>query len=104
MSGGYGGLFTADPLVCDLNTDELSGPDEQELRRLVEDSGLIGLSEPEPPGASPVRDAFEYRLVIAEAGGRPFEYRYDDTTVPAQARPLINHLRTVALDQRNGEA
>ena len=103
MSGGYGGLFTAEPLACDVNTNELSGTEEEEFHRLIDDSGLLALEEAETPSTTPVRDAIEYRIWMIDDGGRSREYAFDDTTVPVEARPLLDHLRTMALSQRSGD-
>jgi hypothetical protein len=107
-SGGYGGLFATQPLRVEVDTDDATRLDAAEaaaLVRLAEESGLL-TGPVQPPGRRGVgpapgmaRDVFTYRLVISgEEGERAFAF--DDTTLPPQARPLVQHLRELAVRRR----
>ena len=104
MSGGYGGLFVTDPLRLRLDTESLADDEAAEIERMVAESGLATADrERAPDRPSPVPDVFEYRIQIV-SGGDTYAHVLDDTTVPPEARPLIDHLRTTAMDRRAGEA
>lgn len=94
MYGGLGGLFVTAPLSCEVDTAALPDVEADRLRRLVEDSGLLGAEAIAPPTAA-ARDVFHYRLQIATAGGE-YRYEFDDTNVPHRARPLLDRLTVAA--------
>jgi hypothetical protein len=102
MSGGFGGLFATAPLSYETNTDDLPRQEADLLRRLVEDSGLLASGQ-QPPARSEslARDVFQYQVQVV-TGNRTYRHDFDDTTVPDQARPLLDHLTAAAMRQRTG--
>jgi len=102
MSGGFGGPFAIAPLSYETTTDDLPSQDADQLRRLVEESGLLAPGQ--WPAARPdgsARDVFQYQLQVV-TGSRTYRYDFDDTTVPDQARPLLDHLTAAAMHRRTG--
>ena len=97
MSGGFGGLFTTEPLVCDIDTDALPPAEGEELLALVDASGLVDATPPEPSAA--VRDTFQYRLQLVHDTATK-TMTFDDTTVPPRAQPLLTELRRRAIESR----
>jgi len=102
MSGGYGGLFATKPLSLDVDTGALSEEERGKLINLVNSSGVQDL-EPQmlPPPAPSARDTFKYHLRITEAGENR-SFAFDDSTVPASLRPLLDALRRRAIERRAG--
>ena len=102
MSGGFGGLFATAPLSYEADTGNLPRQESDLLRRLVEESGLLvaGQGPPARPEGL-ARDVFQYQVQVI-TGGRTYWYDFDDTTVPTQARPLLDHLTAAAVHQRTG--
>jgi hypothetical protein len=84
QSGGFGGLFKG----CDLNTEQLSAEQALELEGLVKRSGL---SDSQEQRSTSARDLRQYELTI-EAGSKKFKVIFDDETLPADAKPLVNFL------------
>ena len=106
MSGGYGGLFATKPLSIRVNTDELADKGQTELIELIElieASKLRNLTREDiaPPNPG-VRDAFQYRLTLINAGERR-QLAFDDSNLPAALRPLVETLKRLALE-RGGAA
>jgi hypothetical protein len=102
MSGGFGGLFATAPLSYEATTDALPGQEADLLRRLVEESGLLAPEQrPATRSEASARDVFQYRVQVT-TGGRTYRYDFDDTTVPARARPLLEHLTSAAMRRRLG--
>jgi hypothetical protein len=102
MSGGFGGLFTAAPLFYETDTDDLPRKEADLLHRLVEESGLLAAGQrPAARSTGLARDVFQYQVQVS-TGGRTYRYDLDDTTVPDQARPLLDHLTAAATQQRTG--
>lgn len=102
MSGGLGGLFVTAPLAYQADTADLPEAQATTLRRLVEESGLLRAGdEPLTARRGEARDVFEYHLEIATSGG-VHRYDFDDTNVPAGARPLLEHLTAAATSRRLG--
>jgi hypothetical protein len=83
-SGGFGGLLNG----CDLNTEQLSAEQARELESLVKHSGF---SDSQERRSASARDLRQYELTI-EAGAKKFKVIFDDQTLPAEAKPLINFL------------
>lgn len=98
FSGGYGGVFAKNPLVYRANTGDLPEAEREALLELVRASGVLELEEPEA-GPSRGRDVFDYRLSIRDGELRR-SLRFDDASAPAAARPLLAHLRKLALEKR----
>lgn len=101
LYGGLGGMFTTAPLSYDVDTDGLPPAAADRWHRLVEESGLLQAPVPVAPPEPAARDVLQYRVGIA-AGGREYRYEFDDTNVPARARPLLDQLTEAARTRRLG--
>jgi len=105
MSGGYGGLFAAEPLACFVDSDSLGEAEAAQLARLVhggrfedlESAAVAQGGDQRRRGAA--RDTMNYRLEVTD-GGRTVEHRFDDVTMPAEVRPLVEQLKGIALRER----
>lgn len=87
-SGGMAGQLRG----CDLHTDRLPPDDARQLRQLVADGGLTRSVTSYSKAA---RDLREYEIEIDD-GGEKITAVFDDSTLPATARPLVGFLRTHA--------
>jgi hypothetical protein len=98
MSGGYGGLFAAQPLRLQLDTEELPAAVRDELATLVDDSGLLQAENTRTFERGPQRDALQYRVTISD--GQAKSFALDDATAPVAARPLLERLKSMAIEKR----
>jgi len=98
FSGGYGGVFAKRPLVYRADTGDLPEEEREALLGLVRDSGVLELEEP-AARPSRARDAFDYRLSIRDGELRR-SLQCDDASAPPAVRPLLAHLRKLALEAR----
>lgn len=105
MSGGLGGLLATSQGAYRVDTEDPPDEQAQTLRRLVEESGLLGTDrEALIPPHRQARDVLEYHLEVTTSG-RSHRFDFDDTNVPARVRPLLEHLRMAATGKRlDGEA
>ena len=105
MSGGYGGLFAAEPLSCVIDIDDLGEVEAAQLSELVHEGELdeadaaLGSGDIGSAKSLAARDTMNYRLQVTD-GGRTVEHRFDDVTMPAVVRPLVEQLRGIALRER----
>jgi hypothetical protein len=100
MSGGYGGLFAKQPLALRVTVEDLPEDARRELTDLVAASALLEAAgaEPEPrPVGRP--DVLQYTLAISQEG-QTRRFDFDDVTLPAAARPLVQWLQSRAVEQR----
>ena len=85
-SGGFGGLSVRHA----LDTAELGADAQREVATLVE----AAADAPRPAATPPaVRDAMRYDLTIRQ-GGRVQKLSFNDVTMPAQVRPLVQRVIT----------
>jgi hypothetical protein len=99
MSGGYGGLFAKQPLALRVSADDLPEEARRELTDLVAASGLWEAEPgPKPPGRP---DVLHYALAITREG-RTRRFEFDDVSLPAAARPLVQFLQARAIERRAG--
>ena len=100
FSGGYGGLYAAEPLRYRADTDALPEELRKRLLGLIGESGLLE-AEPAPPASrpGPQRDVFTYSLTLG-AGAEAKAFTFDDASAPPAARPLLNALRELAMAER----
>ena len=100
FSGGYGGLFAAQPLGYRVETDELPDEVRDKLLGLIRNSGIL---EPDAvrgaaaPG--PQRDVFTYSLTIG-GGADAKSFAFDDASAPPAVHPLLSYLRELAIEGR----
>lgn len=90
-------------LQLNYRADTNSLPEEQaqELTRLVESSGALGLEQEDvnPNVAVGRADVISYRLSLSE-GPRQSTLWFNDLSAPAAVRPLLAYLRKLALEQQ----
>ena len=101
FSGGFGGLFAAEPLGYRADTDALPQEQRDRLLSLIAESGILDLEAAPPAGAGPQRDVFNYRLILGE-GADAKAFAFDDAGAPPAVRPLLNALRELAMARRLG--
>ena len=93
-SGGITGMSQA----LDVSTDDLSPQAASELRRLVEESGVMAMPDI-APGAESVADAFAYTITV-ESGDRRTTLTTSDAAAPDALRPLLTWLNREARASR----
>lgn len=100
MSGGYGGLFAKEPLALRVTVEDLPEDAGRELTGLVAASGLLEAPGTGPePGTAGRPDVLRYTLAISQEG-QTRRFVFDDVTLPAAARPLVQYLQSRAVAQR----
>lgn len=95
------GGFTNLELNYRADTNTLPEEQAQELTRLVESSGIFDLQQEDiNPNVTVGRaDLISYRLSLSD-GDRQKTLWFSDVTAPASVRPLLAHLRKLALEQK----
>lgn len=96
VSGGYANLH----LIYRANTDNLPLDLAEELRGLVESSGVFDIDPDDltsPAGGPP--DVLSYRLSVLD-GQRRAALAFTDVTAPPRLRPLLTRLQQLAVAQR----
>ena len=101
MSGGYAGAFAAHPLTSVVTVDELPEAEREQLRHLVDSSGLLQTA-PRDAGPTGHGGGMSYQLAITTEG-ETRRFTFDDTTVPPAARPLLQALQQRAIVERAGK-
>ncbi|MBW4654235.1 MAG: hypothetical protein KME20_14545 [Kaiparowitsia implicata GSE-PSE-MK54-09C] len=94
-SGGFANLR----LQCSVDTATLLPNDAEELDSLVAQSNVLGLNQAEldaVPGLFP--DVMTYELTV-QVGDRTQQLRMTDISMPASVRPLVQRLRSLAIQQ-----
>lgn len=100
FQGGYGGLFAAQPLTCDVDVDQLPQEVRSELMGLIANAGIMGAeSAQRRRSAGRARDAYEYRLQIQDEGSQK-SLAFNDASAPSEVRPLLQFLQQLALERR----
>lgn len=84
-SGGFAPM----PLSCTIDTDTCSAEDAIQLRSLVASSGVMQASSATVPGARDVR----LYVIDIEDDDLSHEVKFDDISIPAAVRPLIDFLQ-----------
>ncbi len=88
QSGGFAGLS----LGLDLDTEKLPPSEASELERLVQQAALDQVGVKKSRGG---RDLTSYEMTV-EDKGRTTKASFDDMTIPANAQPLLDFLRSRA--------
>lgn len=92
QSGGFVGAVKR----CEVDTDTLEGPEAEQVRRLVQESGLRQTGQ---SLSDPARDLKQYELTI-EDETRAICLTFDDQNVPQAARQLLGYLQKRAVPGR----
>lgn len=85
QSGGFAGAIRG----CEVNTADLEAPDAEQLRRLVQESGLV---KSHRWVSEQTRDARQYEITIEDERSG-ICVTFDDQNVPASARTLLGFLQ-----------
>lgn len=100
FQGGYGGLFAAEPLACDVEVDQLPHELRSKLMGLIENAGIMEAeSGQRRRSAGGARDAYDYRLQIQDQGSQK-SMAFNDASAPSEVRPLLQFLQQLALERR----
>lgn len=83
------GGFAPIPVSCSLDTDTCSTEEAQELKRLVAVSGIMMASSMKSPIARDVR----LHTLNIDDNGTIKEVSWDDVSIPAEARPLVQFMQ-----------
>jgi len=96
-SGGFANL----ELAYRGETETMPEEQAQELKRLVESSGVFELQQDDlnTDAAIGRADVISYRLTLAD-GSRQSTLWMNDISAPASVRPLLAHLRKLAIEQK----
>ena len=85
QTGGFGGLV----MGCDLDTGTLSPPEAQELARLIKQANL---ERTQTKRSDKARDLQNYEIAV-EGEGITTKATFDDMSMPANMKPLLDFLR-----------
>ena len=88
QTGGYGGLV----LGSELDTEKLPASEASELARLVKQAALEKVGDKKNARG---RDLTNYAIIV-EDKGQTTKVSFDDMTIPANAQPLLDFLRSRA--------
>ncbi|MCC6831403.1 MAG: hypothetical protein IT200_08655 [Thermoleophilia bacterium] len=92
----------AEPLRMEVDVDALPAPEAEELRGLVDASGVLAeepAAEDAAPGSGGPPDAVRYVLRIDAPDGA-VRVSCDDASAPPPLRPLLGRLAELALRAR----
>ena len=98
---GSSGGFANIELSYRAETNTLPEEQAKELERLIEGSGVFDLEQEDanPSVAVGRADVISYRLSLSD-GSRQTTLWLNDLTAPASVRPLLTHLRKLAIEQK----
>lgn len=85
QAGGFAGLVRG----CELDTASMPTDEAARLEKLLEESGLKGMTRVGPEGA---RDLATYMIAV-ETPQSGFRATFDDMTMPQEAEPLLEYLQ-----------
>jgi hypothetical protein len=100
-SGGFANI----QLAYQGDTETLSKEQAQELEQLIESSGVFELQQDDFNTSAAIgrADVISYRLTLSDRT-RHTTLWMNDVTAPTSVRPLLAHLRKLAIEQkRKGE-
>jgi hypothetical protein len=89
-SGGFAGLVTH----SEADTANLPPPDADELRRLVADvdlAGLTGRTSAGGPRTARGADRFQYDVTV-QAGSQTYQFTVYDGAIPPELQPLLSYV------------
>lgn len=87
-SGGFAPM----PMQCVIDTASCSQEDAKQLEALMDSSDIMQAESASIPGARDVR----YYLIEIERDGQMKSLKYDELSVPAKAKPLVQFLQSRA--------
>lgn len=87
QTGGFAGLS----LGSELDSEQLPATEAGELERLITQAGLDQVGSKKSRGA----DLTNYEMTV-EDKGRTIKASFDDMTIPADAQPLLDFLKSRA--------
>jgi len=87
QTGGFAGIS----IKCELDTDRMSAAEAAQLRALLALSG-VELAQRKPRFGKAF-DLFSYAITVDD-NGKSYRAKFDDLSLPAKARPLVEFLRT----------
>ena len=87
------GGFAPIPVSCALDTETMPADEAQELKRLVAASSIVQLESRRNPAA---RDVRLHTIKVEEDAGAAKEVSFDDVSIPAEVRPLVQFLEARA--------
>ena len=88
QSGGYAALIGH--ASCEFDTQAMAAAEAEKLRALVRSSGLLE-SRQTVWKASQGADLITYVMSL-EAGGRAYQFTFDELSIPDAAAPLLDYL------------
>jgi hypothetical protein len=94
------GGFAPIPVSCSLDTETMPADEAQELVRLVHASGFMKLESRRNSAARDVR--LHTIKVEHDAAGK--DVSFDDVSIPAEVRPLIQFLQARAKNMLDDDA
>ena len=96
-SGGFANI----ELTYQTDTNTLPAEQGREVETLVENSGVFDLKQEDVNSNTAVgrADVISYRLTLSD-GPRQTTLWMNDVTAPASVRPLLGHLRKLAMEQK----
>jgi hypothetical protein len=95
QTGGFMGVNR----LYEQNLSQLPKPEMEKLDRLVRESGLM--KAPEKKTNPRACDVYIYDFSFTQAG-KTYQAVFDDTTLPASYRPLVEYLKDKVKDQKRG--
>ncbi len=95
------GGFANQQLTYQADTNTLPEDSARELEGLVESSGVFDMQNDDLNTSAAIgrADVISYRLTLSD-GHRQATLWMNDVTAPATLRPLLAHLRKLALEQK----
>ena len=97
MSGGYGGLYSLEPLVADVDSAALPEAERDEFLVMAR-AAIAAVPLPEQPEVTP--DLMTYRLRVDDEDR--WEVVLDDRSIAEEVWPLIDYMQAIAVQKRLG--
>lgn len=94
------GGFMGRAIRLDIDLDDLSPPQAEILRLLLDKANFLGLEE-KTPASNSARDVFQY-LITVETDDIQHTIQASDVDMPVSLRPLIDELSKIAREHQTG--
>jgi len=92
-SGGFMGVNRG----CELDLSKMSHDERSKIESLFDVEEFMSLKSGNTPGAA---DVFYYNIEVVATAGQSHAVKFDDVTLPASLRPLVNYLDDHSTDLR----